>query len=161
MLGNITYFLLVLISYLGLAVGVIISHFAKEEIKPGQKYFRVAKHVLFGTIFFLFGIHLGIHEVFVLALVIVTSILSYVWDTKIHFVNTNWFYYSFFAVIMYETRLSELVMVIATLIFIFGLVSASIKMSKLLDSSIYSNIKKMLLDNSLFILLSIALVIAF
>lgn len=157
----INYVFLVVVSYLGLGIGVVISHFAKEEIKPGQKYFKVAKQVVFATIFYLFAAHLGIEKIIDIALVTIITLLSYVWDTRTHFVNTNWFYYSFFAVIMYETRASDLLIVISTLIFLFGIIAASIKMKKLLDSSLYSSLKKMLLDNSLYILLSIALLLTF
>lgn len=153
------YLLLVVLSYLGLGVGVLISYFAKEEIKPGQKYFRIAKQVVFAAIFYLFLDHLMLEKLFILGLVFITTILSYVWDNRMRFVNADWFYYSFFAVVMYEIRLGEQLLNTSILIFIFGIIAASIKMKKLLKKTLYSNFGNLLMQNSLYILLSLVLLL--
>jgi len=43
----IEYILTALIVYIGLFIGVILSYLAKEELKPGRKYFNLAKNLLF------------------------------------------------------------------------------------------------------------------
>jgi len=48
----LNYFLISLIVYLGLAAGMIISYMAKEELKPGKRYFILAHNVVLAFILF-------------------------------------------------------------------------------------------------------------
>ncbi len=50
----ITYLLLLLIVFLGLFVGLLIGYMAKEELKPGLKYFNWLRHIIFIAILILF-----------------------------------------------------------------------------------------------------------
>ena len=48
----INYLCLVLVSYVGLGAGMILAYIAKEEIKPGKKYFKVMQNLLLIAITF-------------------------------------------------------------------------------------------------------------
>ena len=50
-MGALSTILSTIAPILGLLAGVIIAHFTKEELKQGEKYFRLFQHVLFSAIF--------------------------------------------------------------------------------------------------------------
>ena len=57
----LNYFILLIISYLGLAVGGFISFFSKEELKVGKKYFNILRPTIFsiGFYYLLYSLNLG------------------------------------------------------------------------------------------------------
>ena len=67
----------ILVLILAFPVGIALTHFTKEELKDGKKYFKVIIFVsLISSIFFYFNnkIHLTLTSLFIL---IVTSISKY------------------------------------------------------------------------------------
>jgi hypothetical protein len=53
----LTYFLLLLIVFIGVFVGLLISYFSKEELKPGFQYINALRHMIFLVIIVLFFIY--------------------------------------------------------------------------------------------------------
>ncbi len=157
----IQYILLLVISYLGLLAGIIISYMAKEEIKPGKKYFLILKTIIFGFIVYFFMTYLNIFPVISIILAIVFASFTFIWDKRMKFINTNMLYYSFFSVIIFETKLTFYSAIIGMLIFIFGLVTASIKSDKLEKTKLILRIKKILGENIIYIILGLILYFIF
>jgi len=48
----LNYILVSLIVYIGLIVGIVISYMAKEELKPGKRYFILAHNIILAFIIF-------------------------------------------------------------------------------------------------------------
>jgi hypothetical protein len=48
----IKYILVMFITFLGFFIGTVISNLAKEEIKPGKKYFKILKTILIPIMFY-------------------------------------------------------------------------------------------------------------
>lgn len=157
----IQYILLLVISYLGLLAGIIISYMAKEEIKPGKKYFLILKAIIFAFIVYFFMTYLNIFPVISISLAIVFGGFTYIWDKRMKFINTNILYYSFFSVIIFETKLSYYAPIIGVLIFIFGLITASIKSEKLEKVKLLPRVKKILGENIIYLILGLLLYFIF
>jgi len=51
-MGLYNYFLMLVLSYLGLGVGIALTSIAKEEIEPGRRYFVVMQNILLFTAVF-------------------------------------------------------------------------------------------------------------
>ena len=157
----IQYILLLIISYLGLLAGIIISYMAKEEIKSGKKYFQILKPIIFVFIVYFFMTYLNIFPVISIILAIVFAGFTFIWDKRMKFINTNILYYSFFSVIIFETKLSYYASIIGVLIFIFGLITASIKSEKLEKVKLLPRVKKILGENIIYIILGLILYFIF
>ena len=50
----LNYIVLLIIVFLGLFIGLLISYMTKEELKPGNKYFEILRHALFIAIIVIF-----------------------------------------------------------------------------------------------------------
>jgi hypothetical protein len=155
------YFLLLLVSYLGLAAGTIISHMAKEEIKPGIKYFKAGKSLAAGAILFAFFLHLGLHPVVNVMFSLLIAAASFWLDRMIDFANTDIFYYGLFAILLFEAFQSHYAPAIATGIFVFGVIAASIKSEGIADLSIIEKTYRILLSNIIYLGLGLLLPFVF
>ena len=136
---TLNYVLLFIITYLGLFAGTIISYFTKEELKPGKKYFAYARPVLFSIIFFAYLNFISLNLTISTIFSIIAGIVYYMWGIKSNNYYSDLFAYSLFGIILFETNIT----LIASLIFIFGLFTASIyykQKDKLLEN--LSNIMK-------------------
>jgi len=156
MINMLKFFTLLILSYLGLAAGVIVSNFTKEELKAGRKYFILLKLIIFAAVFYYFLIYLTKKTIIALALSIGVFIAAYKFEKMLKHVNTNLFYYGFFAVVLFEVK--DFAPVIATMIFLFGMASASAQFTK---KSVIKNLIAALLNNLIYIVLGIALSLFF
>ncbi len=105
-------YLLPLIVFSGLLIGIIIRHFCKEEIKPGKKYIKISELILILLIsILLFYFNFTNHYLIYIAIIlgIISSFL----------LKEKYFYFSL--------ALLTLNFYIASLIFIFGTISGSKK----------------------------------
>ena len=155
------YVLLLTVSYLGLAIGVIISYMAKPEIKTGKRYFQIVKPIIFGFIIYFFLTYLNIFPIIPVALAIFFTGFTFVWDKRMKFINTNLLYYGFFSVVIFETRLSNYSAILSMLIFIFGIISASILSVNFEKRKLLSRLKKVLWENIIYLVLGLILYIVF
>lgn len=75
----LNYFLISLVVYLGLLAGIIISYMAKEELKPGKRYFILAHNITLAFIlyFILEFIKANVYIVFLLPLAFVVFLFYY------------------------------------------------------------------------------------
>ena len=49
----LNYFLISLVVYIGLLVGIVLAFMTKEELKPGKKYFILAHNIVLAFILFI------------------------------------------------------------------------------------------------------------
>ena len=157
----IQYILLLIISYFGLLAGTVISYLAKAEIKSGKKYFEIIKPIIFGFIVYFFMTYLNIFTVISVIMAVIFGGFTFIWDKRMKFINTNLLYYSFFAVIVFETKLSYYASIMAMLIFIFGIITASIKSEKLEKVKLFVRIKDILGENIIYLILGLILYFIF
>jgi hypothetical protein len=155
---TLIYFLFLILSYFGLVAGIIISNFAKEELNAGKKYFQILKTLIFAAILFFFMQHLAIEYYLAIPLVLIISILSYLWEKTMKHVSTEIFFYSFFAIVFYELKYPPIV---TLLIFIYGMASASIKAEQMQDIKLPGQLIVVLSNNLIYIIMGILLKLVF
>ncbi|AJF61127.1 TPA: hypothetical protein HA239_05285 [Candidatus Woesearchaeota archaeon] len=119
---TLNHILLLLVTYSGLLVGTIISHFTKEELKAGKKYFIFARPVVLSLVFFYFLKFLAVSPAISIPLSGIIAVLYFLWDVKSNLPYNDVLAYSLLAVILFETAGTFA----AGLIFIFGLLTASV-----------------------------------
>lgn len=143
------YILLIILSYLGLATGVIISYFAKEELKPGKKYFQKAIPLIYGTIVFITVKFYEFHFLITIIVAIIAIIITY------YLQKFEVILYSFSVIFLFLNQSVNYVPKIALLIFVYGLLVAGIEFN--IKNNILSNLKQILLKNITFLIVGILL----
>jgi hypothetical protein len=113
-MNNVYYFLISLISYLGVITGFILMLVAPEEKKPGMKYFNFINHLLFFCLIILL-VYLGNMSIYLIGLGVLGVILFL-------FIKKYQIYiaYLFFSFILYLFS-EKFVEIFAVIIFAFGL----------------------------------------
>ncbi|MBU1199113.1 MAG: hypothetical protein KKF46_03755 [Nanoarchaeota archaeon] len=107
------YFILLILAFLGVFAGLLISYFAKEELKAGKIYFNIFRHILFVVILVLFFLkNWSILLVLVVALLIIIFSFSKYRETL---------YYYALAVVFFLSWKYNGFALIAPLIFLYGL----------------------------------------
>ncbi len=153
----VKYFLVLFISYLGLLAGIIISNMAKEELTPGKRYFGILKSLIFGIILFQFFSYIKISYFISIPLSIIMGGLSYFWEKRMSEINMELWYYSFYAIILFETKKTDFFPILALLIFIYGIIVSSIKSEQLEELKLFQKITSILSQNIIFLIMGIFL----
>ena len=113
----IEYFLLSIAVFLGLCAGLLISHFAKEELPFGKKYFillqRLTALVILGV--FLYSLHTKIYFIIVALFILSTLIYRFNFTVSIY-------YLAFGILFAFSPELGNL----SALMFLFGLFSGAL-----------------------------------
>nr|MCK4929470.1 hypothetical protein [Nanoarchaeota archaeon] len=114
----LTYIILLIIIFLGLLIGLLIGYMAKEELKPGKKYFDILRHALFIAILVVFFVKNPsvVFIIFIAALVIIFSFSK----------HRETLYYYTLAVIFFLSWHYNGFALLAPLIFLYGLPVGSI-----------------------------------
>lgn len=107
--------LVLILSFLGLLGGVIISYFTKEELKPGEKYFLLLEKVLLLAISFTIIYYVGEFFLF-LALGVLAGFIF----------RKAYFYFGLALPLASETFL----LLLSSLVFVFGLPHGTLLASK-------------------------------
>lgn len=135
-----------LIAFLGLAIGVIIAYFTKEELKPGKKYFSLARKLILIILIGVFVYFSTFNLYFFLNLVIgfITG----------HVLRKIYLYLSLAIVLAFRLN-NEILMLVLSLVFIFGLFEAALMEKKITVNLILFILPLSLLvmgsDNTLFL----------
>ncbi len=76
---TLNYLLALIISFSGIFVGMLLGYIAKEELKPGKKYFIWIQNIIliFAAIFVLYSFHLNIILSIIIGLVMTLGILYF------------------------------------------------------------------------------------
>lgn len=115
---SFAYLLLLIVCYLGLPVGTVISHFTKEELLSGKKYFIFFQLCIFSLAFFMFLFKLTDRFIASIFCSSIALAIGYFWRGNQISIQ---FMYSLFAIALYETHSP----VIGALIFFFGIIESS------------------------------------
>ena len=150
----LNYFLVSIITYLGLLIGIILIKLAPEEQKPGKKYFILLKKILFFVIivFLLFSYKINI----ILTTILLFFTIILLLNKKINLENSSRVYF-FLGIIFYlSSKVFNLFVIESVLIFLFGIPTSSliIKLKK-------RNYKNILIKNLWFFVPVIVLYIMF
>lgn len=113
------YFLLLIISFLGLLIGLVIGYLAKEELKPGIKYLSALKYLTLALIIILFCLK-NLTNALVIAFVAIILLRSYF--SKF----SDKLFYASLAIMLFLSWALAGVSLIAPLIFAYGLSLGSI-----------------------------------
>lgn len=121
----LNYALIALIVSLGLLSGRIIAWIAKEEIKPGKKYFLILQKVLFCAVVFLlmYFNKTNVHYTWIGGLVIF-AYLS--WFKKI----PSYIISAVLGITLYLATLTENFLLISAVIFLYGFPAGSLIKNK-------------------------------
>jgi hypothetical protein len=123
----LNYFLVSVLAYLGLLVGVILIKLAPEEQKPGKKYFILLKKILFFlTITFL----LFFYKInFILSLLFLFFILILILNKKIK-LEKSYLVYLLLGIIFYlSSKIFDLFVIESVIIFLYGISNASLNLN--------------------------------
>ena len=160
-MNQFQYIIFLLATYAGLLAGVVISHMTKEELTPGKKYFYAIKAIIFTIIIYNFSYYMLKDIVLSSVISFFGGLLSYFLERWFKVINADIFFYSFFAVIVYETRNSEYSAIIGSLVFLFGLVSASVKSEGIKSERLFIKIKDILPENIIYLIMGLLLSFVF
>ena len=150
----LNYSLVAIISYLGLFIGFFLALIAKEEIKPGKKYFILIKKIMLLLIFVFLIVNTKLNYQIIL-LFLVFAILQ-IYRTKKEF-NELPYTYIILAIIFYMASKNTTLFVIeSSLIFIYGLPTGSLLTKKSKKETIINIIK-----NITFVIIAIGLFLIF
>jgi len=129
MLNLLQYSLVSLVIFLGLVIGFILAVCAKEELKPGRKYFILLQHIiLFLIIAGFFYFNINDFSLFLLVSIVSGFFIFYNYEKVKNFnINRPYLMYAFFAIIFYLSyKKIDLFSVESSLMFIYGLPSGSL-----------------------------------
>ena len=113
------YFLLLILSFLGLLIVLVIGYLAKEELKPGIKYLHALKYLILALIIILFCLK-NLTNTLAIALVAIILLRSYF--SKF----SDKLFYASLAIMLFLSWALAGVSLIAPLIFAYGLPLGSI-----------------------------------
>lgn len=117
----LNYFLMSIIAALGLAGGYFLGKIAKEELKSGEKYFKLTGHIILSLIALIYIYFLSTYKIlqFILfALVITAFIIIKIRAIKTALPAAKWIF-SGLGFIFYSSPKN--IILIGALIFIYGL----------------------------------------
>jgi len=152
----INYFLASVISYLGIALGIILIYISPEEQKPGIKYFSALRYFFF-LLTILFLLFFNYTNIFLISLLIIFLIIFIVLNKKpkINELNKSLIIYLILAVIFYLSYENiNLFVIESTLIFLYGTASASLLFNR-------KNYLEILFKHVLFIIVALILFLLF
>lgn len=159
----LNYFLASIISYLGIALGIILVYIAPEEQKPGEKYLYFLKFIFFISIL-LFLLFYYYKNIFIVLLIIIFLIIFVLLNNKskisnlkkinkLNDINKSLIAYFILAIIFYLSYKNiNLFIIESSLIFLYGATNAS-----LLTNLKNKNFVEILLKHLFFIIITISL----
>ncbi|MDP7116068.1 MAG: hypothetical protein QF915_03335 [Candidatus Woesearchaeota archaeon] len=148
MIVFIQYLAIIIIVFLGLLAGTFLSHIAKEELRPGKKYFVFIRNLLAaitGALLFT-KFHLIIPLVVGIVLLIVLVNLK---------TTDAWLYLPASIILPIAAQNTDLLIIASSLIFLLGMVMAGLSFN--VKESLKKNIKTQLAKNYYFVIIAIVL----
>ncbi|MBD3310252.1 hypothetical protein GF351_03460 [Candidatus Woesearchaeota archaeon] len=119
------YLLASALVYAGPLAGVFLAFSAREELKPGKRYFELLQKILLSLVIFFALSGLGIHNLAGIA----AAVLSFLLFLRFWKDTGQWAAYPVFAVILYfSSHEKEAFFMLSGLMFIYGLPYAAVLM---------------------------------
>ena len=114
----LTYLALLIITFLGLFIGLAIGYLAQEELKPGINYFNILRHLLFIAVLVVFFVKNPS-----IPFIILTAAIIIIFSFSRH---RETLYYYALAVIFFISRRFNGFSLLSPLIFLYGFPVGSI-----------------------------------
>jgi len=151
----ITYVLAVLVTFLALFLGMLLARLTKEELKPGDKYFKFAKVVLLIiiTVISLTISFLNRHIATFAIILILFIILFFTKKRK----KETYIYALYGFIIHYSAGYINLFLLESSLIFIYGLIAGTLITKKFINKELGFIIKKIFIRTISYPLIAIIL----
>ena len=142
-------YLVAFVAYLGLLAGLIIMRASKEEQKKGKKYFKIVRDVvLVLMVMVLLFYNFNLSSMLVCLLIVLLRLIK---------LKGSYFMYPVFGFVFYFSLTDlNLLLIESFLIFVYGLVSASL-LIEFKNNDWFGMSSKILLKHSSFILISFLL----
>lgn len=123
----INFFLSSVVAYFGIVIGILLIKIAPEEQQPLKKYFSFAKKIILALIF-LFSILYFVFDKFFFALIIILFIISLIVELREKQITRHFFQiFGLLGIIFFLSSINNNFFAItSSLIFIYGMVSASL-----------------------------------
>ena len=117
----LNYSLVALITVLGLICGAAIGFFAKEELKPGKKYFVGLQKILFtlAVVLLMYANRANVHYMWMGGLILFIYLYHF---EKINHVAV----YAFFALVFFLASKTDLFLPVSASIFLYSLPAGSL-----------------------------------
>jgi len=144
----INYTLTLIVSFLGLILGIILAYIAKEELKPGKKYFILLQKVILTSIVAFLFFYWSNKNIFLFIICLFASfILIYFFIEKI---KTHHIYKVLGLIFYFSSKDIEIFKIQAFLIFLYGLPTGS-----LLTKVTKRNYFRVILNHTYFIIIAL------
>lgn len=123
----LNYFLISLVVYLGLLVGIILSFMAKEELKDGRKYFILLHNIILGFILFFILEFFKVNVFLALFLPLVLIIVLFYFN---EIYKKSYVVYVLFGIVFYfSSKNINLLLIISSLILFYGFLISSLQIN--------------------------------
>lgn len=124
----LNYSLTAITVYLGLFIGFILAIIAKEEIKPGKRYFLLLQKIILLLIFIFLLIFIDLN--YILVLLILAFIIIHLLKTKKEFKELPYIYIILSIIFYLSSKKLNLFIIESSLIFLYGLPTGSLLTKK-------------------------------
>lgn len=124
----LNYSLTAIISYLGLFIGFLLAVIAKEELKPGKKYFIFLQKIILLLIFIFLVVFIDLN--YILVLLILSFIIISVFKRKKEFNELPYIYIILSVIFFLSSKILNLFIIESSLIFLYGLPTGSLLTKK-------------------------------
>ena len=114
----LTYLVLLILAFIGLFIGLLISYASQEELKPGLKYFNILRHLLFIAILIVFFVKNPS-----ILFIILIAVLIIIFSFSRH--RETLYYYALAVIFFLSWRFNGFAL-LAPLIFLYGFPVGSI-----------------------------------
>lgn len=137
----LNYALTLLVSFLGLFMGMALAFIAPEELKAGRKNFVLFTRIIFAVILALLLLYFNIHWLFVFLFVVGYFALDYNYR-----IDERYVYALMAAVFILSAGNTTLLILEASLIFMYGFPAGTLFSEKLVKKSIFAAAGKLFLN---------------
>ncbi len=147
----LNYSLTLIVCFLGLFFGVILAFSAKEELKPGKKYFVLMQKIILLIILIallkMFNVNVYM-KLFAYAVLILLMEIN---------IKKEIIYFLLGFVFFFSSKNTNTFLLVASLIFLYGFPIGSVFASKLIKNNIFFVFKKIFFSYFWFLLVALAL----
>ena len=149
----LTYFLTTLLAFSGVYAGASLALIAKEELVPGRTYLKAFENTLLVFIFLILLYSYGANIIAIILLGIVATVFLYLTTNR---TPVNQIAYFLLGIALYfSTKTTDLFIMTATMIFLYGLPMGSLYVAKHLKKSRKTILTDLVLHFSLFIIVAL------
>ncbi len=123
----LNYFLISLVVYLGLLIGIILSFMAKEELKDGRKYFILLHNIILAFVLFFILEFFNVNVFLALFLPLILIIVLFYFN---EIYKKSYVVYVLFGIVFYfSSKNINLLLIISSLILFYGFLISSLQIN--------------------------------